>query len=192
MDKYEITYLVTDEAILDNNPVTKAVEKVGGTVVTVKKWGQKNLAYPIKKQGTAFYATVVAELESSMLAELEKMLRMDQKILRSLIVKGVYEPRVETDGDGRRERSRSAYDKPVMLKEDEIKKKAASVISMTDKVLPVTDDAKVSDTKKESKIAATKTPKIKPAKPAKKAEAGVTDEQRLAQLEGKLKELLKE
>lgn len=191
MDKYEITYLVTDEAILDNDPVTKAVEKVGGTIVTVKKWGQKTLAYPIKKQATAFYTTVVAELESSMLAELEKTLRMDQKLLRSLIVKGVYEPKVETEGEGRRERPKTAYDKPVMLKEGEVKKKIMSTPPVVEKVLPKVDTVKV-DEKSAQKVIASKAKEVKPVKPTKKSEAGVTDEQRLAQLEGKLKELLKE
>ena len=65
MKEYEITYLLADEALFSKKIVENAIENLGGNVTSVKPWGQRNLAYPIRKLNTAFYATIVFELETT-------------------------------------------------------------------------------------------------------------------------------
>jgi len=183
MEKYEITYLVADESVVVGKPVEHTVEKTGGKILSNKVWGQKELAYPVGKVKSAYYATVVAELEGAAIADLNRALKMNPLIIRALIVKGVYEPRVETDAENRKEYRKPVYDRPVMMKE--IGKKTSPT--------PEKVTAQTGASGGETKVSGVgKVSAAKPVKPAKKPASAVTDEQRLAQLEGKLKELLKE
>lgn len=58
--------------------------------VKVKKedeWGQKPLAYPIKKEIAGFYLLLNLETESSISSDLEKRLLTNENILRHLLVR---------------------------------------------------------------------------------------------------------
>lgn len=175
MEKYEITYLVGNEEILADKIVERTVEKAGGKVVSSKSLGQKDLAYPINKISSACYATIVAELEPAMVADIDSALRMNDKVIRALIVKGVYEHKASDYMPSTRDaRDKKFNEKPV------IRPVPAPVVSAPVKVKPIAVSA----------------PKIKKADTVKSAPKpaaeGISDAERLAQLEGKLKELLKE
>ncbi len=178
MEKYEITYLVKNEEALAEKIAERAVEKIGGKIVSSKSLGQKDLAYPIDKITSACYATMVAELEPQMVADIDSALRMNDKVIRALIVKGVYEHKASDYMPSTRDtRDKKFNEKPV------VRPVAEPFVSAPAKDKPLA-------------VSAPKAKKADVAKPspktAKKAEEGISDAERLAQLEGKLKELLKE
>lgn len=55
-------------------------------VVTLDKWGVKTLAYPIKKQTKAYYLRYLLEAEPADILEFEKAVRMDETVIRYLMV----------------------------------------------------------------------------------------------------------
>lgn len=92
MRSYELTFIVRPE--LDEEGVTAVTEKVtsaitalGAQVEGVKRWGKRRLAYPIRRQVEGHYVLVNAEIETSALPELERMLRLNEDILRHLLVR---------------------------------------------------------------------------------------------------------
>lgn len=50
-------------------------------------WGQRSLAYPIKRQLSGYYAHFVIEVEPKIAKDLDKTLRLEEDILRYLLVR---------------------------------------------------------------------------------------------------------
>lgn len=50
-------------------------------------WGQRSLAYPIKRQTSGYYAHFVIEAEPKIAKDLDKTLRSEEDILRYLFVR---------------------------------------------------------------------------------------------------------
>lgn len=87
-NRYELTLVLSDDntaktadALLD-----AFMAKSGGRIDVTEHWGKKELAYPIRKQTKAFYAHYVLSMTSAEAVELSKRIRLDEKILRSLMV----------------------------------------------------------------------------------------------------------
>jgi small subunit ribosomal protein S6 len=59
----------------------------GAEVLTVKEWGINTLAYEIKKKNKGFYLLLYLRGETTLVAEMEKTLRLMEEVLRYLIVK---------------------------------------------------------------------------------------------------------
>lgn len=92
MNTYELTILMPSEnkgkeveKIL--KAVTDFVKKAKGEVSKQESWGVKNLAYPIAKQSVAQYEYFVLKLAPSEQPKLDKMLRMDESLLRYMFVR---------------------------------------------------------------------------------------------------------
>ncbi len=58
-----------------------------GTVIKVEKWGKRKLAYEIKKQSRGFYVLLDFAGTSAIVTELERNLRIGDKILKFMTVK---------------------------------------------------------------------------------------------------------
>ena len=58
----------------------------GVKVLETKDWGKRKLAYPIKKKDNGFYRVVRFDAKPEVITELERRLKLDEKVLRSLIV----------------------------------------------------------------------------------------------------------
>ena len=78
---------------LDQADVQPAIDKVsryiqtgGGNVASVSVWGRRPLAYPIQRQQEGTYVFVQAQLESRAIGELERSLKLDEGIIRYLLV----------------------------------------------------------------------------------------------------------
>ena len=89
MNTYELT-IVTPEG--DNvariiKVVADFAKKTKGEVNKQESWGAKHLAYPIKKLAIANYEHFVITLEPAQQIVLDKMLRMDESILRYMFVR---------------------------------------------------------------------------------------------------------
>ena len=63
------------------------IEKEGGKVQRVEKWGKKRLAYTIKKQREGNYVLMVIEGGPVLVKELERRLRVTDGILRFITVR---------------------------------------------------------------------------------------------------------
>ena len=89
MNTYELTIVMPegDEVARIVKLVTDFAKKTKGEVNKQEGWGSKHLAYPIKKLATAQYEHFVITLEPAQQIALDKMLKMDESILRYMFVR---------------------------------------------------------------------------------------------------------
>lgn len=92
MNTYELTIVIPEdkegkEAARIVKMVTDFAKKSKGEVNKQESWGAKHLAYPIKKLAIGQYEHFVVTLEPSQQPVLDKMLRMDENILRFMFVR---------------------------------------------------------------------------------------------------------
>ena len=92
MTKYEVMFIVKanlDEAALDNT--TKEIQKIitsnKSKVIEFKDLGRKKLAYPINKEISGFYYLMDVEATTEVIQEFDRKLRINENILRHLILK---------------------------------------------------------------------------------------------------------
>ena len=91
MNEYELTVVLNVK--LEDEQRAAAIEKVkgyitrfGGTVTNVDEWGKKRLAYEIQKMKEAFYYFIQFEGETTVPAELEERLRIEETVLRLSLI----------------------------------------------------------------------------------------------------------
>ena len=63
------------------------LEKEGGTVTKVEKWGKKRLAYEVHKQREGSYVLLVADGGAAMVKEVERRLRVADGVLKFITVR---------------------------------------------------------------------------------------------------------
>jgi small subunit ribosomal protein S6 len=63
------------------------VEKEGGRVSKVEKWGKKRLAYAVKRHREGSYVLLVIEGGSALIKEVERRIRVTDGIIRFLTVR---------------------------------------------------------------------------------------------------------
>ena len=92
MRKYE-TFLIIDPD-LNEEALTLASEKIkgivnanGGAVLTYVPWGKKKLAYPVKKRTQGLYILMEYGGGPELVAELERNMRLDERVLKFITVK---------------------------------------------------------------------------------------------------------
>ncbi len=95
MRGYETMCIVHPEIVGD--AYTAILEKFKGiladqkaTLLKVDEWGERKLAYPIRKQERGTYVLFFFEAETDALNEFERRLRLDESIMRFQTVR--YEP----------------------------------------------------------------------------------------------------
>jgi small subunit ribosomal protein S6 len=69
------------------NHVQGFVEKEGGRVSKVEKWGKKRLAYTVGRHREGYYVLLVAEGAGSVVKEVERRLRVTDGIIRFMTVR---------------------------------------------------------------------------------------------------------
>jgi len=92
MKKYELCVVVTPDTKDEEREniikeIKDDVEKYKGKVEKVDDWGKKTLAFRMKKQTEAYYYLFNLEFEDAGVNDLSKKLRMNEKILRFLLIK---------------------------------------------------------------------------------------------------------
>jgi small subunit ribosomal protein S6 len=97
MRLYEVVYIL-DPALLED-AVTAKLDKFhalatsqGGEVAAVDQWGVRQLAYPIKKLGSGYYVVAQFTAASEALPEFERLLKLDEEVIRYLLVLNEGEP----------------------------------------------------------------------------------------------------
>ena len=87
MRKYETIFILQPELSEDDikSVTTKAqdvISSYNGECLRMDDWGVRKLAYPIKKSARGRYYYLRFDGESALIAELERRLRLDEKVLR--------------------------------------------------------------------------------------------------------------
>jgi small subunit ribosomal protein S6 len=90
LQNYEATFILGEDATEAQAKeklaaLTVAIKGFGGTVTKSELWGSRELAYPIKRNRLGFYTTLWFELPTDQVNPLEKILRFDEQIIRSLV-----------------------------------------------------------------------------------------------------------
>jgi len=92
MRRYETIFIVRPNAAEGDietviNKTVSIIEDDGGGIIRIDKWGLKKLAYLIKKESQGYYVYVdYAGLPASV-SEIERIFRIDDRILKYLTVK---------------------------------------------------------------------------------------------------------
>lgn len=88
MNSYQLTLLVKNnldekerQELLDS--ITKSFEKLEKEDL----WGVKDLAYPIRHQDKAYFVNYLFQAEPSKISSLDKKLKLNEDILRYLLVR---------------------------------------------------------------------------------------------------------
>ena len=91
MRHYEST-IVLDPVLQDDgynkqmDRIKKFIEERGGNILQDDRWGLRTLAYEIKKQNQGYYGILEWESTGEVIGELDHLLRLDEHILRHLIL----------------------------------------------------------------------------------------------------------
>ncbi|MCA9751898.1 MAG: 30S ribosomal protein S6 [Gemmatimonadetes bacterium] len=92
MRQYETTFILAPT--LDQDGVQKEVESVkqvisreGGEVTAEKDWGRRRLAYPIEDHSEGVYHILRFSLEGPKLGELNRHFRLNENVLRALVIR---------------------------------------------------------------------------------------------------------
>lgn len=90
MSKYEFVFIT--KANLGEEETAALVTKykdlisANGTIDAVDEWGKRRLAYPINDEVEGYYVQINFTSDANFPAELERQLKINDAILRSLIV----------------------------------------------------------------------------------------------------------
>jgi small subunit ribosomal protein S6 len=97
MRLYEVVYIL--DPALDENAVNTKLERFhalatsqGGEVASVDHWGNRQLAYPINRQSSGYYAVAQFTAAPDALPEFERLLKLDDEVMRYLLVLNEGEP----------------------------------------------------------------------------------------------------
>jgi small subunit ribosomal protein S6 len=66
--------------------VKEFVEKNGGKVITVEKWGKKKLAYLVKKNRFGIYVLLRFDSEPALISNLQRNYKLNEDIIRYMTV----------------------------------------------------------------------------------------------------------
>lgn len=91
MRDYEIVYIFRstfspEEIEAKLEPYHALITDGGGEITAVVQWGKRQLAYPIDKQTTGHYVVAQFTVEPDRLAELERVLKLQDDLIRYLVV----------------------------------------------------------------------------------------------------------
>mgnify|MGYP003315575051 CR=1 FL=1 len=76
-----------EEASVVQDKMKETLEKHGASIIKAENWGKKKLAYEIAKQQQANYTFMQFEAAPSTLTALDRACRLDESVIRHLIVK---------------------------------------------------------------------------------------------------------
>ena len=88
-DKYEILYIINPT--LDEEGIKAIVEKfkamveAEGTLTSIEEWGKRRLAYPINDLNEGYYVLMTCEAKPELRAEIDRVMKITENVMRSLI-----------------------------------------------------------------------------------------------------------
>ena len=90
-NSYETVFILSttldEEGTAANVQKFKSLIEANGTIENVDEWGKRRLAYPIDKQNDGYYTLISFTSSPEFTAELDRIYKITDGVLRSLIVK---------------------------------------------------------------------------------------------------------
>ncbi|OGW90797.1 MAG: 30S ribosomal protein S6 [Omnitrophica bacterium RIFCSPHIGHO2_02_FULL_63_14] len=91
MRNYEGVFILSPELSADAlkggvSQIQELVTKNGGRIDGLQEWGRKRLAYKIKKKQEGHYVILNFQIDSSQTKKIEQALRLNDNILRYLLI----------------------------------------------------------------------------------------------------------
>ncbi|MFN2326350.1 MAG: 30S ribosomal protein S6 [Gemmatimonadales bacterium] len=88
---YEVVYIF--DSTLEEAAISQKLEQFhaliavdGSEPPVLNHWGKRTLAYPVKKRETGYYVVATLETNPELLPEYERALKLDEAVLRFLVV----------------------------------------------------------------------------------------------------------
>ena len=117
MRRYETIFIVRPNAAENDietaiNKTVSIIEGDGGAIIRIDKWGLKKLAYLIKKESQGYYVYIDYAGVPASVSEIERIFRIDDRILKYLTVKlaDTCDPEAAKEELARAESARSEAD----------------------------------------------------------------------------------
>jgi ribosomal protein S6 len=92
MKNYEIMFILSTQLTDEEKQakvkfVEEALVKSEAAEIKTEVWGERKLAYPIKKKENGYYVLTTFQIDGIKLAEVEARLNIEESILKYMIVK---------------------------------------------------------------------------------------------------------
>lgn len=92
MRKMETLVLFSPEITADEREqliatLTNVIERENGQLLVADQWGMRDLAYPVRKQMRGFYVRFEYMAPATLVAELERIIRIQDGIFKFLTVR---------------------------------------------------------------------------------------------------------
>ncbi len=89
--KWETLFILHPERLEEKPQVLERINQIvqskGGGILKLDEWGTRKLAYPIQKKKKGYYILLEFYGKADLPIELENFFRIDERILRFIIVK---------------------------------------------------------------------------------------------------------
>lgn len=124
MKRYETLFIVQSELSSDDITATidrycKIISDMKGTVLKVERWGKRKLAYLIRKQSRGFYILIDFAGKREIVAEVERILKFDDKVLKYMSVKladSITAEEIEKELAGQKAEAEAPAEPPAAIK----------------------------------------------------------------------------
>ena len=92
MRNYEIMFILSTQLTDEEKQagvefVEKTLTATGATEVKTEIWGDRKLAYPIKKKENGYYVLTTFQADGTRFTEIEAKLNINESLLKYMIVK---------------------------------------------------------------------------------------------------------
>ena len=92
MKNYEIMFILSTQLTDEEKKsaielVESTLTKAGAVELKTEIWGDRKLAYPIKKKENGYYVLTLFQIDGTKLTEVEEKLNRSETILKYMIVK---------------------------------------------------------------------------------------------------------
>lgn len=91
MNKYESVIILSanapEETTVAFGEKMKELISANGELTNVEEWGRKTLAYEIKKQKEGYYILFTFDAKPEFIAEFERILRLDEIVLKHIVIR---------------------------------------------------------------------------------------------------------
>ena len=138
---YEAMFLVDSEQATDwegiNTVIKNILKRSDAEIVSMRKWDERKLAYPIKKQGRGTYILCYFRADGGKIRDIERDVRLSERIMRVLVLnadamsqedieKGMISQKDISAAQAERKEIKSARQGPL---EDEVKQEDAEELA---------------------------------------------------------------
>ena len=92
MRNYEIMFILSTQLTDEEKQagiklVEDTLTKAGAVEIKTEVWGERKLAYPIKKKENGYYVLTTFQTDGTRFTEIESKLNINESILKYMIVK---------------------------------------------------------------------------------------------------------